>query len=469
MLKASLLGLVSGVVLAVGAVVPAAQAAGGPPNDPLFAQQWGLSVIGAPQAWNLSTGAGVLIGLVDTGVALGHQDVGAKVVASTNCMNSGGDPANCSGSAQDDNGHGTHVAGIATAITNNHLGVAGTAPDARLVVAKALDSTGSGSVDDINAGIEWVVNHGARVVNLSLGSGDPIVGGVLGTNNSLSTGVEYAWSHGAIPVLAAGNTNFFGLGSSNYGNADAVVVGATGRHDEVAPYSSSLGNAKWAIMAPGGDGYSGGQPDCSSPNSQPACILSTIWTASNPTTAYGWDEGTSMSAPFVSGTLALLLAQGLSPQTAVADLLASADKSVSCGGGAQHCAGRLNAAGAVGLGATRAGRAPSGSNPAPSSVPGARATASPGVAGSLPPGNSPGTQPPGTIPATTSTIPGASTPTTGFQLGRSPIVEAPAGHLALAPRTGGRGSIAPGWGLLAGGLLALALGLGYRAVRGGLA
>ncbi|MGH9305531.1 MAG: S8 family serine peptidase [Acidimicrobiales bacterium] len=464
---AALVGVVC-LVVSLGGLAAPALASGSAPNDPLFAQQWGLSVIGAPQAWTTSTGSGVLIGVVDTGVALAHQDLGAKVAASTNCIGSGGDPAKCSGSAQDDNGHGTHVSGIAAAITNNRLGVAGTAPNARLVVAKALDNTGSGSVDDINAGIEWVVDHGARVVNLSLGSGNPILGGVLGTNSSLTTGVEYAWSHGAIPVLAAGNTNFFGLGAANYGNADAVVVGATGRQDEVAPYSSSLGNAKWAIMAPGGDGYANGQPDCSSPASQPQCILSTIWTAANPTSAYGWDEGTSMSTPFVSGTLALLLSQGLTPQQAVNTVLASANKSVSCGQGAQHCSGRLDAAAAVAM----AAREVPAANPGQGA--GARPSAPSGAGSSAltPPRTSSGQV--GVVPGTSST-PASSAPrsspstpstTTGptSLLGSNPIVAAPSHRLAIGAGRPSGGSIPPGWAIVAVGLLALALGLGYRAL-----
>ncbi len=218
------------------------------------------------------------IGIVDTGVDVGHQDLAGKVVAGTSCINSGGNSSNCTGSPQDDNGHGTHVAGIAAAATNNGLGVAGTAPDAQLVVAKVLDSRGSGNFSDVNAGIMWVVDHGAQVVNLSLGDSTPIVPGVLG-QNSLETGIEYAWSHGVVPVLASGNTNYFGLGSQNYGNTDAMVVGATGANGQTTSYSSPPGNAKWSLVAPGGDGYDAtGQPTCDGA-AQAHCIISTYWSA----------------------------------------------------------------------------------------------------------------------------------------------------------------------------------------------
>ncbi len=307
-------------------------------DDALFAQQWALQKIGAPAAWASSTGAGVRIGIVDTGVDLTHEDLAGKVVAGTSCVGSDGDPARCTGSPQDDQGHGTHVAGIAAAIKDNHVGIAGVAPDAQLVVAKVLGANGSGTTDDINAGIRWVVDHGARVVNLSLGDPNFLLTSLHGTE--LSAGVEYAWAHGAGPVVAAGNTNPDGLGllgSSDYGSLDAIVVGATGPGDQVAPYSSPLGNAKWGILAPGGLG--GGTPAVD--------ILSTIWKKGQ-RNQYAAMAGTSMAAPHVTGAVALLLAEGYSPQAAVERLLTTADHAVACGLTSGHCAGRLDVARAAG-------------------------------------------------------------------------------------------------------------------------
>ncbi|TMM18972.1 MAG: hypothetical protein E6G01_02835 [Actinobacteria bacterium] len=341
----------AGVVASLFGLLPvlawAGSASGAPaaPNDPFWPQQWNLTQIGLPAAWAASTGRGVKIGIVDTGVDVGHQDLAGKVVAGTSCVNSGGNSSSCTGSPQDDNGHGTHVAGIAAAATNNGLGVAGTAPDAQLVVAKVLDSRGSGNFSDVNAGIMWVVDHGARVVNLSLGDSTPIVPGVLG-QNSLETGIEYAWSHGVVPVLASGNTNYFGLGSQNYGNTDAMVVGATGTNGQTTSYSSPPGNAKWSLVAPGGDGYDAtGQPTCDGA-AQAHCIISTYWSAGH-ANSYGYDEGTSMATPHVTGTVALLLAMGRTPSQAVSETLSSANKGASCGSG---CAGRLDASSAVGAG-----------------------------------------------------------------------------------------------------------------------
>src|SRR5205823_2677005 len=196
--------------------------------------------------------------------------------------------------AGDDEGHGTHVSGTAAA-ANNGIGISGVAPSAQLVVAKVLDSNGNGSVDDVNAGIHWVVDHGAQVVNLSLGSDVSLLSGLFG-DTSLSDGVEYAWSHGAVAVLAAGNTNFFGLGSSNYGNAHALVVGATGPDGGVAGYSSSLGNAQWGLVAPGGDDTN--QADCSDAGPQGRCILPPGSTVNAPRKA---PPATRASSPVTTG------------------------------------------------------------------------------------------------------------------------------------------------------------------------
>ncbi len=279
--------------------------AAGASRDTDFDKQWGLAKIGAPEAWANSTGQGVRVGIVDTGVDLNHEDLAGRVVESTSCVGAAGDPAKCSGSAQDDQGHGTHVAGIIAANKDNDLGIAGVAPDAELVVAKALSAAGAGTEEDINAGIKWVVDHGAKVVNLSLGDPNFVFTSLMGTG--MREGIEYAWSKGAVPVVASGNSNLLGLGlgSSNYGSLNAVIVGATGPNDEVAEYSSPIGSAKWGILAPGGAGDGNPAND----------IYSTFWKAGSPN-AYEALAGTSMAAPHVAGAVALLLAEGLSPQQA---------------------------------------------------------------------------------------------------------------------------------------------------------
>ncbi len=304
-------------------------------NDPSFGALWGMARIGADTAWGRTTGAGVRIGIVDTGVDLNHEDLAGKVVAHASCVGANGDPAACKGSAQDDQGHGTHVSGTAAAFKDNAKGVAGVAPDAELVVAKVLSATGAGSAEDVTAGIKWVVDQGARVVNLSLGDPAMVITSFTGSDNDLQEGVDYAWSHGAVPVVAAGNSNALGLGleGSAYGNLNAIVVGATGPDDTVASYSTSTGEAKWALVAPGGAGNGNKADD----------VLSTFWVKGR-ANSYEALAGTSMAAPHVSGAVALLLAQGHPPLSAVERLLATADKNVSCGSTSPTCQGRLDVA-----------------------------------------------------------------------------------------------------------------------------
>ncbi len=313
-------GFVGAIVLFSAVSVPPASAS----NDPFFDRQWALEQIGAPRAWTVTRGAGAVIGIVDSGVEASHPDLAGKVALTADCWNR---PACVDGLGNTDaDGHGTLIAGVIAAGTDNGKGIAGVAPDARLVVAKVLGPGGAGRAEEINHGIRWAVDRGARVVNISLG--DP--GAFTSSGGSpLRDGIEYAWSKGAVPVLAAGN--YGGVSSENYGTLNAMVVGATDRTGALASYSSAIGNAKWGLVAPGGSGAAG--PD-----------NNIISTASGG--GYASSAGTSMAAPQVAGAVALLLAQGLSPSAAVSKLLATLDR-VPCGAG---CQGRLNVGCGLGRG-----------------------------------------------------------------------------------------------------------------------
>ncbi|MEY2447287.1 MAG: thermitase [Acidimicrobiaceae bacterium] len=306
------------------------------PNDPAFGLQWNLRMIGAPAAWQVATGAGSTIAIVDTGVDLNHSDLEGKIIGHVNCIGAGAPGGACkdgSTAGQDDNGHGTHVAGIAAAATDNQTGVAGTAPDASILAVKVLDSTGSGSADDVAAGIRYAADHGASVINLSLGN---ISQSVFGA--SFQQALDDAFAKGALPIIAAGNN--FVLPSGPI--AHAIVVGALNQSGIKASYSN-IQSSRWSIMAPGGE------PDDTDDTcaNAPMGVLSTFFH-----NGYACLAGTSMAAPHVAGAAAVLHNAGvLDPQQIVDKLLSTARAlpTTSFDG-----AGALDLAAAVGQPATPA-------------------------------------------------------------------------------------------------------------------
>lgn len=281
---------------------------GSVPNDPLLSKQWGLDQIKASGAWSRGAlGAGVTIAVVDTGVDLNHPDLQGQLVAGVDLVTD----ETCTPGAQDLNGHGTHVAGIAAAATNNGIGVAGTAPQAKVMPVRVLNAAGEGTADDIAAGIRWAVDHGAQVVNLSLGSDVSIP---LIDLSGISPAVDYAFAHGAVVVAAAGNS-MLPFCSDPSSSAHAICVAAT----DVSGFPSSYSNfplrldSGVAVRAPGGDGSG----DCGSQ----ADIWSTYWPGASgqdaelcPPKGYEPIAGTSMSTPFVSGIAAMLRGAGLGNQ-----------------------------------------------------------------------------------------------------------------------------------------------------------
>jgi subtilisin family serine protease len=284
----------------------------GPANDPLFKKQWGLGQIHAPGAWaHGARGRGVTIAIVDSGVDLGHPDLHAKILPGTDLVTNknGFSGPGCPG-AQDENGHGTHVAGIAAAITNNGIGVAGTAPDAKILPVRVLDKTGSGEDTAVNAGIRWAADHGAKVINLSLG-GDAVIERLPGSSDAVEKAVAYAFSKGAVVVGSAGNETT-PLCDYPAASTNAVCVGATDKQGMPAAYSNMPvdPDGTVGVRAPGG---AGSVLFCEDDGD----IWSTMWPKSDDDNCggkiRGYDTlaGTSMSAPFVSGVAALLAGRGL--------------------------------------------------------------------------------------------------------------------------------------------------------------
>jgi subtilisin family serine protease len=264
-----------------------------------------LTKIHADQAWAKTKGAGITIAIIDTGIDLGHPDLKSKIASHYNCI--GGSCVGGSGAGNDDNGHGSHVSGIAAASTLNGIGVAGVAPAAKLMALKVLDSSGKGQCSDIPPAIRFASDHGARVINLSLGTGTSLLGFLFGNSclSDLQSAAEYAYGRGAVVVIAAGNDDI----KSVYDSPALEVVGATGPQDEKAKYS----NTGASVYAPGGD-----SSDCST-DSTP-CILSTYMNHE-----YAFMQGTSQATPFVSGLAALLLSEGYSNAQAVARINSTAD------------------------------------------------------------------------------------------------------------------------------------------------
>ena len=276
-------------------------------NDPLFPRQWGLDQINAPEAWARGArGAGTVIAIVDTGVDLNHPDLASKLVQGTDIVAGKRD---CPPGPQDENGHG---AGIAAAVTDNGIGVAGTAPDAKLMPVRVLDEAGSGSSDDVAAGIRYAADHGADVVNLSLGE-LPVVSQITPLNQEIADSIEHAWSQGSLVVGAAGNETF-PLCDSPAFERHAVCVGATDSRGLPSYYSNFPNNQEMVgVRAPGGLGSVFCEDD--------EDVWSTMWPGSDydcgDTAGYDTLAGSSMATPFVSGVAALLAGQGLTNEQIV--------------------------------------------------------------------------------------------------------------------------------------------------------
>ncbi|MCE5315084.1 MAG: S8 family peptidase [Armatimonadota bacterium] len=251
------------------------------PNDVYFRYQyqWGLystsyptAGIDAPSAWGITTGSSnIIIAIVDTGVYKNHQDLQSKLVQGRNVLDGASDPDD----TNDDFGHGTIVAGIAAASTNNSIGMAGVSWGAEIMPIKMMDSQGNGTETEVAEGIIWAADHGAKIINMSFGGDDemPVV----------QTAVEYAYNKGCLLVAAAGNS---GTATPLFPAPYDQVI-AVGGSDENGDrcYWSNYGT-HLDVMAPGNN------------------ILSTIMNAN--TGSYYYISGTSVATPFVSGLAALI-------------------------------------------------------------------------------------------------------------------------------------------------------------------
>ena len=284
------------VCVGIGFAVPAANAAAA--NDPLLSEQWALNdpaAIGAQEAWTQSSGAGVLVAVLDTGIQLDHPDLAANVWTNPGEIPGNGRDDDSDGivddvhganmfdlnaNVNDDNGHGTHVAGIIAARQGNGIGGSGVAPDAKILPVKVLDSTMSGNTDTLAAGIRYAVDRGAKILNVSVNTDSP--------TDTVTAAVRYAGEHGAIIVASAGNNGRnIDLVPSYPASLTDPAVFAIGAEDEdgLLWQLSNTGKLSVDLAAPGEH------------------IASTA-TGSK----YQSRTGTSAAAPFVAGSLALLAA-----------------------------------------------------------------------------------------------------------------------------------------------------------------
>ena len=279
-----LASLQSSAAVASASKEPIAEAFDTSPDDTDWPQQDGLRVAGFPKAWDVTQGSSkIVVAVIDTGVDANHPDLRGALVPGWNFIGNNANPS-------DDHGHGTAVAGVIAARSNNHVGGAGVCWRCLVMPIKALDSKGSGDDTLIAAGIVWAVDHGAQVINLSLGG--------PGSSVELANALAYASAKGVVVVAAAGNA---GVTTQFYPAADphAVSVAATTVADNRYSWSNF---GSWVRLA------------------APGCNVAPILGD-----GYGTFCGTSSATPVVAGLAALeLSAQPAATASEVEDALAHA-------------------------------------------------------------------------------------------------------------------------------------------------
>jgi type VII secretion-associated serine protease mycosin len=340
-------------------------------TDPYRASQWDLARVQAPAAWATSTGAGVTVAVIDSGVDAGHPDLAGQVLPGIDLV------AGTTGTSTDPNGHGTHVAGTVAALTGNNVGVSGFAPHARILPVRVLGASGSGSSSAVATGVTWAADQGAQVINMSLGSTAQV--------SALTNAIAYARAKGVVVIASAGNSREKGS-PTNYPGADpgVVAVAATDSSDTYASYSNQ-----------------GSYVDLAAPGSG---IISTY-----PGGRYVSMSGTSMAAPHVAALAALLKA---SDPTANPDRIEQAMQSSAvdlgaAGKDADYGYGRINAVAALAALATPS-TAPTAPSVPPTTTP---APATPTATPTTKPTTKPTTTPTATPTTKPTTKPATPTPT----------------------------------------------------------
>jgi serine protease len=312
------------------------------PNDQYYYAQWHYPSINLPAAWNVTTGsAGVIVAVLDTGIR-SHPDLDGITVQGFNFVNNTIDPTDpgCSTNLAEYS-HGMHVTGTIDALTNNGIGVAGVnwggAAGTKVMPIRVLGELsgvcGVGTFSMIASGIIYATDHGAKVINMSLGSS---VGDV-----TLENAVNYAFTRGVTVVASAGNEN--GPVSYPAKYANVIAVAATACDNTKASYSNF--GPEVAVAAPGGDPTVTCRGDTNT-----RYVWSTSWSASTGN-GYPGFVGTSMAAPHVSGVIALMISRGITGPANIRQVLMNTATHLGTPGcNFQFGCGLVNAAAAVGGG-----------------------------------------------------------------------------------------------------------------------
>ncbi|MGP0128696.1 MAG: S8 family peptidase [cyanobacterium endosymbiont of Rhopalodia musculus] len=287
------------------------------PNDPDYSKQWNLHSIHIEKAWENSKGEGITVAVIDTGVSRVPDLRQTEFVEGYDFVNDHTD-------ASDDNGHGTHVAGIIAQSTNNEYGVAGIAYNAKIMSLKVLTSGGGGTVADIAEAIRFAADHGADVINLSLGGG--------GESKVMKDAIDYAYSKSVVIIAAAGNSNHNAVSyPARYPKVISVsALDAAGQKTTYSNYGAGVD-----ISAPGG-------------SETGKIVQETINPQTGESIFVGF-QGTSMAAPHVAGVAALIKASGIKEPSKVLAILKRSSRNVGEDPFNHYGAGQLDAGEAVSL------------------------------------------------------------------------------------------------------------------------
>ncbi|MEJ2333702.1 MAG: S8 family serine peptidase [Desulfobulbaceae bacterium] len=257
------------------------------PNDQYYSYQWNFSLVQSEEAWDLSSGDGVTVAVLDTGIASSAND-------GINCIVSPRDVVNNDDFPNDGDGHGTHVSGIIAQSTGNGIGVAGLSFNACIMPVKVLDDTGVGSTADIAEGIHYAVDKGAKVINMSLGTNAK-----YGYRHELfmDAALNYAHQNNVTVVCASGNDGYSQNVSYPAIYPTTIAVGATDINNNVTKYSNT--GEGLDIVAPGGDLNKDLNGDGYADGIVQETFINFTW-------GYYFLQGTSMASPHVAAVVAML-------------------------------------------------------------------------------------------------------------------------------------------------------------------